>query len=641
MGRQDVAPDLGPEAIRSFTKALLDDLRALERMIGEGMIESGITRIGAEQEMFLVDHRWRPAPVAIDLLLELEGANFTTELALFNLETNLDPLELTGNCFSQLERQLCERMDLVRKVAHAHRGDVVLTGILPSLSKSDLSMENITPRPRYFALNEALTRMRGGAYRLRIDGTDELHIEHDSAMLEACNTSFQVHLQVSAEDFAQCYNAAQALTAPVLAVSVNSPLLFGRRLWAETRIALFQQSLDTRNASPHLRELAPRVSFGERWLEDSVVEVFQDDVMRFRVLMATEIDQDPFTELEAGRVPGLKALQLHNSTVYRWNRPCYGISNNKPHLRIECRSIPAGPSTMDEVANAAFWIGLVKSASTHYPDLSTRMDFDDAKANFLAAARHGLNAVFHWVDGETVKATDLITTTLLPAARQGLHGAGVHDDDIDHYLGIIEARVAGGRTGAQWLLRSLNQLKSAGTRAERLTALTAATVDRQRSGKPGHEWPLATLEEAGGWKRNYLTVEQYMITDLFTANEDELVDLVAFMMDKQRIRHVLVEDNEHRLVGLVSYRAILRVVASGQVREKGLSMPVKDIMKKDLITIAPETSTLEAIELMSTNRLPILPVVKNEKLVGVITEANFMPISRQLILEKLREADAD
>ncbi len=641
MGRQDVAPDLGPEAIRLFTKSLLDDLRALEHMIAEGMIESGVTRIGAEQEMFLVDHRWRPAPIATELLPELEGANFTTELALFNLETNLDPFVLTGDCFAALEGQLMERLELVRRVAREHRGEVVLTGILPSLSKSDLSLDNITPRPRYYALNEALTKMRGGAYRLHIDGTDELHIEHDSAMLEACNTSFQVHLQVSAEEFARCYNAAQALTAPVLAASVNSPLLFGRRLWAETRIALFQQSLDTRSASPHLRELAPRVSFGEKWVDKSAVEVFQQDIMRFRVLMATEVDQDPFAELAADRVPKLKALQLHNSTVYRWNRPCYGISNGKPHLRIECRSIPAGPSPVDEVANAAFWIGLVSASRTRFDDLTRRMDFDDAKANFLSAARHGLNAVFTWLDGEDIKATDLIRDKLLPVAREGLLDANVATGDVDRYLGIIEARVESGRTGAQWLLRSMANLRTSGTRAERLAALTAATVDRQTDGAPAHEWPLARLEEAGGWKRNYLTVEQYMVTDLFTVNEDELVDLVAFLMDKQRIRHVLVEDNEHRLVGLVSYRSILRIVASGKVREAGLSMPVKDIMKRELITITPETTTLDAIELMSQHRLPVLPVVKNEKLVGVVTEADFMPISRQLIQEKLKEAETD
>jgi len=638
MGRQDVKPDLGPEAIRAFTKALLEDLRALERMVAEGMIESGVTRIGAEQELFLVDQRWRPAPIADAILPQLEDHGFTTELALFNLETNLDPLVLEGRCFSRLEEQLRDRIGLAREAARTHDADVAITGILPSLSKSDLSLDNITPRPRYFALNEALTKMRGGAYRLQIDGTDELHMEHDSAMLEACNTSFQVHLQVSAHEFASLYNIAQALTAPVLAVSANSPLLFGRRLWAETRIALFQQSLDTRSASPHLRELAPRVSFGEKWVDRSAVEVFEDDIMRFRVLMATPVDQDPMEELDAGRIPTLSALQLHNSTVYRWNRPCYGISNGVPHLRIECRSIPAGPSATDEVANAALWIGLVRGVAVECPDITQRMDFDDTKANFLAAARHGLNAVFHWWDGETIKATDLVRTRLLPIARLGLEESGVADEDITRYLGVIEARIAAGRTGSDWLLRSLSEFRSSGTRAERMAALTAATVARQHNGQLAHEWPLARLEEAGGWKQNYVRVEQYMLTDLFTVNEDELVDLVAFLMDRRKIRHVLVEDLDHHLVGLVSYRALLRLIASGKPRDSSLAIPVKDIMRRDLLTIGPETRTTEAIEIMRDNGVSILPVVKNEKLVGVVTENSFMPIAAQMLQEKLKGA---
>jgi CBS domain-containing protein len=637
MGRQDLTPDLGPEAIRAFTQSLLEDLRALERIIASGMIEAGVSRIGAEQEMFLVDQRWRPAPVATELLAELEPHGFTTELALFNLETNLDPLSLDGSCFSTLEAQLNERVALARDAAHRHGAEVVLTGVLPSLAKSDLTLDNITPVPRYYALNEALTKMRGGHYRLQIDGIDELHMEHDSAMLEACNTSFQVHLQVSAEDFAKCYNIAQVLTAPILAVSCNSPLLFGRRLWTETRIALFQQSLDTRSASPHLRELAPRVSFGERWVDKSVVEIFQEDIMRFRVLMAIAVEQDPFEELSAGRTPKLEALQLHNSTVYRWNRPCYGISHGIPHLRIESRSIPAGPSTTDEVANAAFWIGLVTGATEEWGDIRERMDFDDAKSNFLAAARHGVNSVFHWMDGETIKATDLVSHHLLPLARRGLTNAGVDANDIDHYLGVIESRVKSGQTGSQWLLRSLSNVKGKGTRAERLAALTAATAHRQHEGQLGHEWPLATLEEAGGWKQNYLRVEQYMLTDLFTVNEDESVDLVAFLMDRQKIRHVLVEGMEHQLVGLVSYRGLIRLIASGSARDTNLSMPVKDVMKKDLVTITPETATTEAIGLMRRNRFSILPVVKNGKLVGVVTEADFMPIASQLLEEKLKE----
>ena len=297
---QDVVPKTSPEAIRTFTRALLRDMQALDRLLSEGLIESGIRRFGAEQEMFLVNDGWRPAPVAVEVLAELEDPAFTTELARFNLEANLSPRVMEGSCFSDMQDEADRLVGEVRTAAARHDAKVVLSGILPTLSKSDLAMKNITPRARYFALNEAMNKVSQGSFKLRIQGNDELMIEHDSVMLEACNTSFQVHLQVSAEEFPGFYNAAQTVTAPVLAAAVNSPLLFGRRLWAETRIALFQQSLDTRGTDLHMREMSSRVRFGDQWVRESVVELFQEDIARFRVLLATDVEEDPLEVLEAG-----------------------------------------------------------------------------------------------------------------------------------------------------------------------------------------------------------------------------------------------------------------------------------------------------------------------------------------------------
>jgi CBS domain-containing protein/gamma-glutamylcysteine synthetase len=636
---QDLVHERNPEAVRAFTRALLRDLQALEQLLEQGRIEAGVRRFGAEQEMFLVNRGWRPAPVAVEVLERL-GAPFTTELARFNLEVNLEPLLLCGDSFRRLERRLEELVGRAREAAECENAAIVLTGILPTLAKSDLTLENITPRPRYHALNDALTRMRGGtAYRLRIEGTDELHVEHDSVMLEACNTSCQVHLQVDADEFARLYNVAQAVTAPVLAAAVNSPLLFGRRLWAETRIALFQQSLDTRSATLHMRELSPRVRFGDSWVRSSVVELFQEDIARFRVLLAMQVDEDPMEVLARGGVPRLQALQLHNSTVYRWNRPCYGISEGKPHLRIECRALGSGPTIADEVANAVFWIGAVMGAAAEYGDMSRVMDFDDVKGNFIAAAKRGLESALQWVGGETVAAPRLIQETLLPLARRGLAGCGVDAADLDRYLGIVEARVESGQTGARWMLRSLHGMKDHGTLAERLAALTAGTERRQREGRPVHEWAPAELPEAGGWKQNYLKVEQYMTTDLFTVHEDELVELVAFLMDRKQIRHVLVEDAEHRLVGIVSYRSVLRLIAKAGAEAHAEERPVSTIMERDPVTVAPETPTLDAIVLMREQRVSCLPVVKEGKLVGIVSERDFMPIAYELLEERLQEVE--
>ena len=638
MGRLDADTGRDSAEIRAFTKAILRDLKALERMLSRGMIESGVRRFGVEQEFFLVDRGWRPAAVALDVLEHLPADTFTTELALFNLEANLQPKLLTGRCFSAMEVEIEERIAQARAAAQREGADIVLCGILPTLGKSDLSMDSITPMPRYYALNNALNRIRGGSsYRLRIEGTDEIFVEHDSVMVEACNTSYQVHLQVSAEEFPSFYNVAQLVTPPVLAACVNSPLLFGKRLWNETRIALFEQSMDTRSATPHLRQTSTRVRFGERWINKSVTELFEDDIARFRVLLTGEVTEDPFEVLARGGVPRLPALQLHNGTVYRWNRPCYGISEGKPHLRIECRVLPSGPTIMDEVANAAFWIGLVLGGAREYGDVARRVDFDYAKSNFVAASRRGLDAGFHWLTGETVSARDLLLGELLPLSRSGLEELAIEPTEIDHYLGIVQGRVESGMTGATWQLKSLRGMTGKGSVAESMTALTSGMAHRQRDPRPAHNWEPAEIWEAGGWRYNYLKVEQYMVTDLFTVHEDEPIELAAFLMDKQNIRHVLVENDDHTLVGLVSYRSILRMVAASGAPGTSESDPIRTIMASDVVTVEPETSTLEAIRIMREKRVSALPVEKNGKLIGIISERDFLPIAYQLLEEKLEE----
>lgn len=630
---------LDPGALRRFTRAVLTDLRALEEMLQRGMMEEGVRRLGAEQELFLVDQGWRPARTAPEILERLHDERFTPELARFNLEINLEPDLLEGACFRRLEETLRGDIEKVRAAAGPD-GKVVLAGILPTLSKSDLNLDNITPKDRYLAMNEAFTRMRGEPYHLQVEGMDELNVEHDSVMLEACNTSFQIHLQVAPDEFAPFYNAAQLAIGPVLAAAGNSPLLFGRRLWAETRIALFQQSIDTRSVNPYLRDSRPRVRFGERWAEGPVTQVFEEDLARFRVLLAGEVGEDPFEALGRGEVPGLQALTSYNTTLYRWNRPCYGVTDGKPHLRIECRALPAGPTVVDQVANTAFWVGLVVGLVETYGDVAPRMEFADAKANFLAAARHGLNAGLHWLGGRTEGAAELIEGDLLRLAHQGLVEAGVDGADAERYLGILAERVESGRTGSNWVLRSLAELKGQGTRSERLAALTAAMGRRQDEGEPVHRWPLAGLREAGGWKYNYRRVEQYMATHLVTVHQDEPVELVAFLMDREKIRHVPVEDDDHRLVGLVSYRSLLRVMAdraTADGEELRNLPPVKEVMERRLATVTPETPTLQAIELMREEEVSCLPVLKDGKLVGLVTERDFMPMAYELLEERLRD----
>lgn len=635
MGQDISGKPRTPADTRNFTKALLRDVQALERMLAEGRFETGIRRIGAEQELFVVNAASRPATKALDVLERLDGP-FTTELALYNLEANVEPRTLEGTCFSDLHARIDELVDQARSAAHQVDADVALTGILPTLSKSDVTLDNITPRPRYYALNTAFSKMRNGApYKLRIQGQDELYTEHQSVMLESCNTSFQVHLQVEPDEFAAVYNVAQVVTAPVMAAAVNSPVLFGKQLWHETRIALFQQSIDTRSGSVHMRDMSPRVRFGESWVDSSVAELFQEDIARFRVILTRDLDEDPMAVLDAGGVPKLGALTLHNGTVYRWNRPCYGIGGGMPHLRIECRVIPSGPTVIDEVANAAFWIGMVLGGVDAYGDVRERIDFGEAKSNFLAAARNGLKAGFRWLDGAPRSAPDLILEDGLPLAEAGLRKAGVAESDIERYLGIVRTRVENGTTGARWIQRSMRRMQEQGTRSERLAAVTAGLMTRQKTGVPCHEWTDAELSEAGGWQLNYERIEQLMTTSLFTVHEEELVDMVAFLMERKQIRHVLVEDDDHALVGLVSYRSVLRLMAEGVDVKSGETPAVKEIMERKPATVPPEMPTLEAIELMRKERVSCLPVVSDGKLVGIVSERDFMPLAYELLGDRV------
>jgi CBS domain-containing protein len=329
------------------------------------------------------------------------------------------------------------------------------------------------------------------------------------------------------------------------------------------------------------------------------------------------------------------ALQLHNGTVYRWNRACYGITDGKPHLRIENRVLPSGPTVVDEIANAAFWYGLVAGLADEYRDVSEHIEFDEARYNFTAAARNGLASQFKWLDGSNRPAHELILDTLIPLAERGLQSSDVNAEDIDRYLGIIQKRVETQQTGSQWQLDSLARMQDVGSRAERLGALTRAMVERQKEGDPVHEWPLATLEEGytpTGMKDT--NVEDYMTTDLFTVHEEESIEFVARLMDWQKIRHVLVEDEQHRLVGLISHRTLLRHMAERKERPEG-GVPVKDIMVEDPISVSPDRPTLEAVKLMRKHEIGALPVVREDQLVGIITEQDFIQIAGNLLDETL------
>jgi len=637
MGQHDIKSLHDPADIRRFTRHIMQDMRALDYMLEENMFETDIQRIGAEQELFIVDKQFQPSSLAEEILALSDNERLVNELTRFNLEINLDPIELKGDCFSKMEKDLSDLVKYVRGLCSQLDTEIVLAGILPTIHAWDLRLENMAPKPRYFTLNDTIMALKGGMAQYHIRGVDELFFQHDNIMVEGCNTSFQVHFQVTPKTFAHYYNIAQLISGPVLSVASNSPVLFGKRLWRETRIALFQQAVDTRSSNLYLRDMSPRVHFGTEWVNDSVIEIFREDIARFRVIMTSDYE-DPFEMLEKGELPRLRALQLHNGTVYRWNRACYGVSGNKPHLRIENRLLPSGPSTVDEIANAAFWCGLMQGIALEHEDIRPLMDFDEAKSNFIGSARRGLASEMDWIDGKRWRSADLVVEQLVDVAKNGLRARNVDEDDIQKYIGIIDERVKSQMTGAQWQLSSLATMKRAGnnSRAERLDSLVQEMIKYQKTEKPGHTWPLAEVVPKAANTIHGTRVEHFMSTDLFTVREDELVDFVAVLMSWQHIRHILVEDDDHGLVGLVTHRSILKALTDVSHSGHDEDLPVSAIMVRDPISVSPEMATIEAIGLMRENKLGALPVVLKGQLVGIITETDFNLLAARLFDDSIR-----
>lgn len=630
MGLQTVSIISNSKEKERFVKYLLNDIKALEFMIEKDMIEQGIKRIGVEQELCLVDATWRPTPIILDVLQKIDNKYFTTELAKFNLEINLPPIEFANDCLATLESNLVQNIKLVESVLKDEDAKVILTGILPTIRNKDLNISNMTPLDRYYALANSLSKLRQGMFEFHISGTDELITSHDSVMFESCNTSFQLHYQVSSDEFVDLYNWAQFISGPVLATSTNSPILLGKRLWRETRIALFQQSIDIRQSKDHMRERSSRVSFGNRWIYDSIVDAFKEDIVRFETLLSNDEKTNSMKMLEEGNIPNLDALLVHNSTIYKWNRPCYGVCKGKPHFRIENRYLASGPTIPDQVANAAFWFGLMSGMPDEYRNLPEKFEFDDAKTNFLKAARDGLDNKFQWFNDKKFNAQDLIQDTLLPISREGLEKANINEKDISKYLGIIEERVKSGKTGSQWMIDSYNNIKKTGTRDQALVATTAAIYNRQQEMKPVHLWSLANIDEAGNFLNYYLHIDQIMTTDIVTVQEDDLIDLVANIMDWKQVKEVPVENENGELVGLMTAGILVNFLCKSN-KEKKMKSRIRDFMIKNPVSVSPETSISDALKTMIEGKTSCLTVVEDKKLVGMVTERHFVKVSAKLI----------
>lgn len=469
-------------------------LDVFERMLSTSSFDFDRPLTGMEVELNLVDGDWQPMMTNLAVLEQIADASYQTEIGAYNIELNVPPRPLPGTSALELESDLRSSLNEAEKKANALGAHIVMTGILPTVMPRHFEGEWMTSSPRYSALNDSIFESRGEDILLDIAGAgphaERLTLYCKTIAPESACTSVQLHLQVAPTEFAANWNAAQVLLAPQMALGANSPFFFGRRLWAESRIEVFKQSTDTRPDELRNQGVRPRVFFGERWIT-SIFDLFEENVRYFPSLLPEVSDEDPAAVLESGGAPRLQELRLHNGTVYRWNRPVYDLVDGRPHLRVENRALPAGPTVIDVMANAAFYYGALRVLAYEDRPVWTKMSFSTAKENFLACAQRGMDATIYWPGFGEITPDELVLRRLLPMAHEGLERWGVAPQVRERYLGIIEARAKSGRNGAVWQTETVAALEAGGAdRAAALCRMLELYSQHMHSNEPVHTWPV-------------------------------------------------------------------------------------------------------------------------------------------------------
>jgi hypothetical protein len=463
-------------------------LDVFETMLAQSSFEFHRPLTGMEIECNLVDGEYQPAMSNQDVLAAIADPAYQTELGAYNIEFNVPPRPLAGRTALELEADVRASLNAAQSKASAGGAHIVMIGILPTLMPEHLTGGWMSESTRYRALNESIFTARGEDIQIDISGPEPLSLNSATIAPESACTSMQLHLQVSPADFANNWNAAQVLAGPQLALGANSPYFFGHRLWSETRIELFTQATDTRPDELKAQGVRPRVWFGERWIT-SIFDLFEENVRYFPSLLPEVSDEDPVAELAAGRTPQLSELRLHNGTVYRWNRPVYDVVDGRPHLRVENRVLPAGPSVVDMLANSVFYYGTLRTLSEEDRPLWTKMSFAAAQQNFLEAAQHGMQADLYWPGLGEVTPEELVLGRLLPMADEGLTRWGVATEVRDRFLGVIEGRARTGRNGAAWQVSTVRALQERGmTRPAALAEMLRRYCAHMHTNEPVHTW---------------------------------------------------------------------------------------------------------------------------------------------------------
>ncbi|RZS40998.1 hypothetical protein EV193_103316 [Herbihabitans rhizosphaerae] len=497
MGRDVSTVGSSREDRQRYRAKVQQCLDALARMLTEGGFSSNCGRMGLEIELNLVDDAYRPAMANTEVLEKLNDPSFTTELGQHNIELNVRPRPLAGTEALELETELTAAIADADTKAHDASAALVMIGMLPTLRASDFDPRWLSNGARYAQLNEEIFAARGEEMLLNMEGAalpgqrpERLRCGIESILPESACTSAQLHLQVQPEDFAAHWNAAQCLAGVQVAIGANSPFLLGKALWHETRIPLFEQATDTRPQELKNQGVRPRVWFGERWIT-SIFDLFEENVRYFPGLLPAVDDEDPFDALDAGRAPALSELRLHNGTIWRWNRPVYDVADGVPHLRVENRVLPAGPTVVDLLANAAFFYGAQRALTNADRPLWTQMSFQAAEENLYAGARHSFDAQLYWPGIGWVPPDELVLRVLLPLAHEGLRDCGVADEVRTRYLDVIEQRCLARRTGSSWQRDTVALLEDRGVdRDAALVGMLRRYVELMHAGAPVHTWPV-------------------------------------------------------------------------------------------------------------------------------------------------------
>ena len=490
MGLEIDNTDFSEGDFSEFSSRLRANLQAMEILLDRPGFGDGDLSFGAELELYIINNDGRPLHINQEILAALNDPQLTLELNRYNLEYNFNPALIKDSCFSATQEEALAAIAKINNCAKQWGGQVVPIGILPTLEQSDTGYHAMTPLPRFEAITSELTDIRGGPFTIAIEGDETLQLAMDDVTLEGANTSFQVHLRVPPSEFADFYNAVQLVTPLVVAMAANSPTLFGHRLWQETRIPLFKQSIDCR-PNDSLHPIPARVNFGNHWIRNGAYELFAEAALLYRPILPDCSEEDSVAIAKAGGTPQLHELRLHQGSIWLWNRPVFDPIDGG-HLRIELRSFPAGPSIVDMLANAALAIGLAKLMQPMIRELLPAIPFTYCTANFYRAAQKGLDAELFWPSLKQNQpeyfAVPEILEKLLPRIPEQLSSMGFIESDFDPLLKVIEERLASRQTGAQWQLNKLKELRESMHKRDALTAMVQEYQANSAANIPVARW---------------------------------------------------------------------------------------------------------------------------------------------------------